>query len=173
MQQLISVLPHLVDPRGRCNRRGLLIVATLLLGLELVALAVFCLTGAAFNGPVAWTFKLAVCWVAIAGCAKRLHDVGRSAWVMAWALPVTIVWGFASTLSLALVVGLDALVPTSPWYLASLGLTMLPVVAGTLWLHLAKGEAGPNRYGPVPEGLGFAGPHADRATPAPTGAHVA
>lgn len=173
MQPFVLFLLSLADPRGRCNRRGLLVVATLLLGVEIVLVAAMSLGIVSPGGAGLLPVKAAILWVAIAACSKRLHDTGRSAWMMAWALPVTIAWSLAATIAVAMHVGLEALVPSSPWYFACLGLTMVPVVAGTLWLHVAPGEAGPNRYGPAPDGLGFAGPHRDRAAIAPTTARVA
>lgn len=173
MRPLLSLILSLVDPRGRCNRRGLLVIASLLLAVETMLVTLASLGIASPDGAGVMPVKVVVLWIAIAACAKRLHDIGRSAWAMALAVPVTLVWGFAATVAVTMQVGVEALVPSSPWYFACLGLTMVPVVAGTTWLHIAGGDSGPNRYGPAPEGLGIAGPHADRVQVVPADARPA
>ena len=158
MRELLQVLPSLFDPRGRCNRRGLLVAAGLLLALEAAfALAVWAF-GMSFTGPIASLLKFAFCWLAIAACSKRLHDLDLRAWHLLWSILITIVWTLIVAVGMVFTIGMHALMPASPWYLVSVGLSMAPVVAAMLWLHFAKGKQGLNRFGPEPDGLGFSHP---------------
>jgi uncharacterized membrane protein YhaH (DUF805 family) len=166
VRDLILLAPTLLDPRGRCNRKGLLAVATLLLAIELMALLAFWGFGWSLTGPGAFGLKLLFCWLAIAGCAKRLHDLGRRAWWMALAVPATILWSLAVALAFAFGLGLESLTPQSSWYMVAVGASMLPVVLAMLWLHCARGTAGANRFGPEPAGLGFSEPARRRTTAA-------
>lgn len=154
----LQLVLSLLDPRGRCNRKGLLIIATSMLGVELALLGAFWGFGLSLTGPAAGVLKLLFCWLALTACSKRLHDLNLRAWHMAWALPVTIFWTLAIALAFAFGFGIESLMPKSPWYPLAVGTSMLPVVLATLWLHLARGTPGSNRFGPEPDGLGFAGP---------------
>lgn len=158
MPRLLQLVLSLLDPRGRCNRKGLLIIASAMLGVELSLLGAFWAFDLSLVGAPASALKLLFCWLAITACSKRLHDLGRSAWNLAWALPVTIFWTLAIALAFAFGLGIESLMPRSPWYPLAIGASMLPVVSATLWLHLARGNPGPNRFGPEPDGVGFSGP---------------
>jgi uncharacterized membrane protein YhaH (DUF805 family) len=154
MHTLGAIALSLIDPRGRSNRCGLRVAASILLAIEIALVVVLWATGATFDGALALVVKLVLLWLAIAACARRLHDLGRSAWSLAWAVPATIVWATAAALAVVAFAGLEALSPSSPWYMLAIGVSMVPVIVGTLWLHLARGQTGPNRYGPEPDGLG-------------------
>ena len=96
-------------------------------------------------------------WVCL--CTKRLHDMGRSGWWQAPALalgPVLIVgsalWlGFGAALAaltggepeLAALAGVGVL-------LVSVGVAFISMIAFTLWVGVAEGEPGDNRYGQPP-----------------------
>lgn len=145
----------LIDPRGRCNRKGLLIIASLMLVIQIGLASAFWGFGVSLTGVAATLFKLLFCWLALAACSKRLHDLDRSAWTLAWVLPATIVWTLVVALGFAFGLGIETLMPRSPWYPVAMGASMAPMFAAALWLHLAKGTAGANRFGPEPDGAGF------------------
>lgn len=146
---------NLLDPRGRCNRRGLLVVSGLLLAIEAVLALALLLMGAAFDGPLAWIVKLALLWTAIAATSKRLHDCGHSAWWMAGATLAVMVWCFGLTTGLVLLLGPAAFAPGSLWLALTLVAVSAPVLALVVWLHCAAGEATANRFGPIPAADGF------------------
>ncbi|MEZ5843948.1 MAG: DUF805 domain-containing protein [Hyphomicrobiaceae bacterium] len=149
-------LPHmLLDPRGRIDRKGLLILAIALLALQAMFAAVLGAGLIDIHGAPAITIKLAFLWVAIVAASKRLHDLGRSAWWIAIAFVSMIVWGVVAVLAVFPVYGRDMLVPGSEGYVAALALNMVPILAATLWMHFARGETSDNRYGPVPDDTGF------------------
>lgn len=155
MRELLQLVPTLLDPRGRCNRKGLLIIASLMLAIEVaLGLAVWGL-GMSFTGTPATLFKLLFCWLAICACSKRLHDIGLGAGMLGWGLLATIVWTLVVGLAVALGLGIEQLMPSGRWYVAAMAISMLPVVLAMLWLHLAKGQVGTNAYGAEPTGLGF------------------
>lgn len=146
---------ELVDPRGRCNRKGLLIVACILLALELLAGLAMAAGLVPLGSPAAWMLKAAFVWMAIAGAVRRLHDVGMSGWRILCAIVALSVWCFVFTTAAAIALGPENLVPGTAGFLAVFGALMAPVLMLALWLHVAPGDPRPNRYGPVPDGLGF------------------
>ncbi len=115
--------------------------------------------------PVVW-LVVAYCWVCV--FSKRLHDFGKSGWLML--LPVAVwtaafilamvfggltAWGAIST---AMTAGREPV----PWtvFLGALGsMLALFAVAGlvkfvfVLWVGLSRGDVGENRYGPPPSSL--------------------
>jgi uncharacterized membrane protein YhaH (DUF805 family) len=107
--------------------------------------------------------KLGFFWLALAAASKRLHDLGRSAWWTLAAFLGVVVVVTLIVLTAAIILGLGALHPSSPHFravhLATLVGATVPIFAATMWLHLARGTPGPNRYGPEPTGIGFARPH--------------
>jgi uncharacterized membrane protein YhaH (DUF805 family) len=151
----IALAGHILDFRGRCNRKGLLVVAGLLLGAEALTVAAVLLLGVDQQHAAVLALKALFVWTAFTAASKRLHDLGHSAWAILWTFGAICLWSAALTLVVFFGVGEQALLPQSSWYMGILVATIAPVFAATLWLHLAKGEAGANRFGPVPEGIGF------------------
>lgn len=147
-----------LDPRGRCDRQGLLFIAIVLLVLQLVLGGGFWLADVDLTGPAAMLLKAVFFWAAIAAAAKRLHDFGRSAWWLVGGLAVAVAWSFALAFAAILMIGPEALTPQSPWFAAFFAGTSLPLFAALMWLHFAKGMPGPNRFGPATTAWGFAGP---------------
>jgi uncharacterized membrane protein YhaH (DUF805 family) len=91
-------------------------------------------------------------WVCL--CTKRLHDMGRSGW---WQL-VPIVLGPVMIIGSALSIGIGAIlgeITNTDWaalagvggLLVSLAIAFLAVAGFTLWLGVAGGQPGENRYG--------------------------
>ncbi len=96
-------------------------------------------------------------WVCL--CTKRLHDMGRSGWWQAPAFalgPVLIVgsamWiGFGAAVAaltdhdpeVAALAGVGVL-------LVSVAVAFISMIAFTLWVGVAEGEPGDNRYGHAP-----------------------
>ena len=152
----IPRLPHMLfDPRGRIDRKGLLLLAVALLALQAV-FAVALATGMMdIHGAPALIIKTTFLWIAIVAASKRLHDLGRSAWWIAIAFVSMIVWGIVAVLAVYPVFGRDMLVPGSAGYVAALALNMVPILAATLWMHFARGETVENRFGPAPDVTGF------------------
>jgi uncharacterized membrane protein YhaH (DUF805 family) len=159
------VMPHLsafalqlFDPRGRCNRRGLLLAAVLLLALQLAAGVALWTSGIGFDGHLALLLNAAFCWVGFAVVSKRLHDLGRSTW---WVPTALLVW-LAGAISLAVAIILvgdpEILTPGAPSYWVAFGVMLAPLLIGAVWLHVADGEPDDNRYGPMPAASGFSLP---------------
>lgn len=156
--KIAELVWHMVDPRGRCNRKGLLIVAGLLLATELVTGAFVWLSGADLNSGAVLALKTVFLWTAICAGSKRLHDLNLRAWWMLGTLAMTTVWTFILVTAMAVTMGTAVLQPGTSWYFAALVLSAAPIFAATLWLHFRKGHAGNNRFGVEPTGLGFSGP---------------
>ena len=152
MQFAVEFTPHLVDPRGRSGRRDFLHVAITLFVLQLAFFAVVLLLQAELTAVSALPANLAFCWMGYAAVSRRLHDLGRSAWWMPAAAATWLVAGFLVALAIALVAGPGAVKPGSPGFWIAFGCLLAPPFTVALWLHLAVGDSGPNRYGPPPAG---------------------
>ncbi len=158
-----------IDPRGRADRRGLALLAAVFLAAEVLYAGVFALIsplvgdGPHTAGLVIHSFAL---WVAIAGTAKRLHDMGRTLWCFAAFMAIWLVWTAAIAFATVFWLGPDAVAQDLKGLMLASALSMLPALAALCWLHFAPGEVGPNRFGPAPDVSGFAHPHQDIATPA-------
>lgn len=150
-----------LDPRGRCDRQGLLLIAIVLLVLQLVLGGALWLADVDLTGTVALALKAVFLWAAVAAASKRLHDFGRSAWWLLGGLAASVAWSFALAFAAIFTVGPEALTPQSPWFAAFFAGTSLPLFAALMWLHFAKGMQGPNRFGPATNAWGFAGPAPD------------
>jgi uncharacterized membrane protein YhaH (DUF805 family) len=163
MPHLPTFVLHVLDPRGRCNRKGLLLAAAILLAMQ--AVFAFALWGAGLDlaSPVVQPVNLIFCWVAFALISRRLHDLGRSAW---WIPGAVLIW-LVAIISLAGAIVLsgdpDMLAPGTTSYWITLAAMLLPLLAGAIWLHAAPGHAGSNRFGPQPTAQGFSTP-ADAAS---------
>jgi uncharacterized membrane protein YhaH (DUF805 family) len=150
----IGLALHLFDPRGRCDRRGLLAAAVLLLVLQVAVALALWLNDVPFDSWPAVVLSAGFCWVGFAVVSKRLHDLGRSAWSIPAAALVWLAGAFVAT-TVVSIVDPDALAPGSTGYWVALSLLLLPLLVVLLWLHLAAGDPGPNRYGPAPQHAGF------------------
>ncbi|MCW5723906.1 MAG: DUF805 domain-containing protein [Maricaulaceae bacterium] len=103
---------------------------------------------------------LALIYVGICVYGKRLHDSGRSAWMHAipWALGIVLlVVGFTVAGGAMLPAILEGGEPDPAAIFAAGGsmmifwlLSFVIWIAYTLWVGLAKGDAGDNRFGPPP-----------------------
>ncbi|MGF1651434.1 MAG: DUF805 domain-containing protein [Hyphomicrobiaceae bacterium] len=153
-----DVFHVLFDPRGRINRKGLLILAVALLALQLAALAAVVALGMAADSQFAITLKVVFGWIALVAAIKRLHDTNRSGWWVFIAFVALIVWSIAVITVLMLAFGVSALQPGGAGHAAALVLTAAPTLAAALWLHLVPGDLAENGYGPMPSAQGFARP---------------
>jgi uncharacterized membrane protein YhaH (DUF805 family) len=76
---LAGLVCHL-DFSGRCNRRGLLVIAVVLLALQLLLATIVWLAGVPGSHPFVQLLQFVFFWLSLAAAAKRLHDCGLSAW---------------------------------------------------------------------------------------------
>jgi uncharacterized membrane protein YhaH (DUF805 family) len=136
----------LFDPRGRASRQDLLVAAGAMLAVDL-------LLAAAVDGVPLYALKALAYWVGCVGVVKRLHDVGRSGWWLAGGAAALCMWAAVLGLGLGVIVGLEQLQPGNLAYIVMLALLLLPALGMTLWLHLAEGEKGMNRFGAEPAGI--------------------
>lgn len=140
-----------IDPRGRLSRKGLLAVAGWLLAADVAVALLLWLTGVSFTGPAAFSFKFVTVWIATVAVAKRLHDLDLSAWWIAKAMAAFIGWSIVvSCLLLTTFNAADAVNPHHMAFWLNVTATCTPVLAAILWVHVAKGTPGANRYGPEP-----------------------
>lgn len=96
-------------------------------------------------------------WVCL--CTKRLHDMGRSGW---WQL-VPIILGPVLIIGSAMSIGISAILgeitnTDTDWaalagvggLLVSVAIAFFSAAAFTLWVGVAQGQTGENRYGEPP-----------------------
>ncbi len=157
---LQPLILSLIDPRGRCNRKGLFVAAAIMLGAEIILGLGLWASERTLDDPLVVAIKAALIYLAFSAAIQRLHDLGRSAWAMLWASLAMLGWSLALAFAVVLQMPPDAMEPGKLGFAIVFGGIALPMLAMLLWLHFAPGEAKPNKYGPIPEGLGFA-----RATP--------
>lgn len=107
--------------------------------------------------------SLVLCWCWICLYSKRLHDMGKSGWLVAVPLVIAVVAGVVAGISGAMAVfsaatAVDGTDPTAAMgFLAGMGFAALVVGAAVLinlafllWVGLSGGQPGENRFGPVP-----------------------
>lgn len=158
---------ELATPAGRCDRKGLLLAAILLLTAQVGMAVLVCAFDVPHDRPAMLTTSAALLWLSTTAVAKRLHDLSLSAWRILWAAVGIIVW---STLVGAVAVfgfGPESVEPGASGMAVVVLATMAPVFALTLWLHFKRGHVGANEYGPEPGHNGFS---RWRATSAEAGA---
>ena len=109
--------------------------------------------------PLAW-LVLAYCWICI--LSKRLHDAGRSGWLVLLpfvvgcaAVTISLVIGGIAVIWAIATGGGAGLDPSVLWgslgtAAALWGIAGLVKLVFLLWVGLSAGEAGDNRYGPSP-----------------------
>lgn len=139
---------HLVDPRGRSSRRDFLLAAIGLFGLQLAFFALVWSLHGTIEGMTVLPANLAFCWMAFCAISRRLHDLGRSAWLMPLAASAWIAAGLAVALAIALVAGPRAVRPGSAGFWITFAILLVPPLVTALWLHTAEGQGESNRYGP-------------------------
>ena len=112
---------------------------------------------------IGFFISIALIWPNLAISVKRLHDMGKSGWLVAIPWVVTIVGMFAAfgMIGFAAFSNAAALEREDPAAIFALigpafGLFCLIALIGLgflLWIGLSDGQRGDNRYGPNPKGL--------------------
>jgi uncharacterized membrane protein YhaH (DUF805 family) len=155
--QPASVLQAL-DPRGRCNRKGLLLAAGVLLTAQAAIAVALWGTGLDLTNGIAMVANATFCWIGFALISKRLHDLGRSSWWIAGAVLVWLVAIICLAGAIALIGDPDLLALDTTSYWLTLAAMLLPLLVAALWLHTARGDEGSNSFGPEPAEQGFSMP---------------
>ncbi len=145
----------IVDPRGRANRKGLIVLAVIMLGAQVLVRGGGYLLGHELQGPASWVIHSLFIWLGVVALSKRLHDLGISAWWLLWAAIGMFVWTFIVSFAVVLTLGLEAVAPGSSGMMIAMTASFAPVMALTLWMHFAIGDAGGNMFGPAPRVSGF------------------
>lgn len=157
---VITLLRGLYDPRGRCNRYGLLISAVLAAVFSYGSVAT--IGGLHFESVLSWIVLSHVLWINIVPCIRRGHDMGyRTLYILIAApcliaLGVGIVWML--TLALAQTGALDTITPTDPLFWLLNCLVIAPIMGALIWISVAKGQDFTNQYGDVPVSYGLSHP---------------
>lgn len=146
----------MLDPRGRCNRTGLIVAALIMLSVEAAVALGLLGAGRRLDDPAVLPLKAALVYLAVSAAAQRLHDLGRSAWGLLWAFLALIGWAVALAVVVMLNVSPEQMAVGETGHAIVLAGVAVPLLAMLLWLHFAPGMKGANRFGPAPAGLGFA-----------------
>ncbi len=149
----------ILDPRGRANRKGLVILAAILLLAQACVHGGCYLSGRELQGPVSWVIHSLFVWLGTAALSKRLHDIGIGAWWILWAAIGMFIWTFVASFAVVVTLGFEAAVPGSIGMTIAMVVSFAPILVLTLWMHFALGEEGDNNFGPVPGAFGFSKPY--------------
>jgi len=111
---------------------------------------------------IGFFISIALIWPNLAISVKRLHDMGKSGWLVAIPWVVTLVgmfvaFGMIGVAAFGNVAALEREDPAAILALIgpALGLFCLIALVGLgflLWIGLSDGQRGDNRYGPNPKG---------------------
>jgi uncharacterized membrane protein YhaH (DUF805 family) len=162
--RLAAIASEACRPSGRCNRKALAELAVVLLLTQIAAALLLFRLGADELSPGALLTSALLLWPTTTLVIKRLHDVGRSARSLLWAVGGVIAWSTLVALVLVVALGDAAVQPGGLGLFLAQALTTLPVLGLVVWLHFARGEPQANRYGPMPAGFGLA-PDSRRGSP--------
>lgn len=151
----VTTFFEVFDPRGRCNRKGFLILAFAMLGAQLAVIGAFLAMDEHSEGWAAGLANAFFFWLVTSSVSKRLHDIGLSGWWIVKAALIILAWATLFIAGLMFVLPNEAFEPGAIGFWLGVGGTTVPVFLAILWLHCAHGIAGDNIYGPEPKGLGF------------------
>lgn len=169
----LPMLTALMDPRGRTNRKGLLVAAGLLLAAEVAIASWIWMTDRSFGDVLLWPIKALLIYMAVSAAARRMHDIGLSAWRLFGAFLALMVWSFGLAITVMFNVTPEQMVPGQLGAnIVTIGIAA-PMVGAMLWLHFAPGKPKPNEFGPVPTGLGFSEGDEQRRSPTTSAAGAA
>lgn len=151
-------IADIIDPRGRTDRKGLIVGAVILIGLQLGIYGAQAATGSPLPLAVFSGLQAVFVWLSLVLVAKRLHDLGFGLRHALAGLATIAAMGFATALGAATLFGEEALLPGGTGYFALAAAIFTPFAAITIWLHCAPGQKVANRYGEVPGPTGFSHP---------------
>lgn len=158
MTNLMRFVIEAADPRGRADRRGLFVMACALIAYQVICLSLVAADVLAADGLAIKLLKFIGLWFGITATAKRLHDLGYSAWTMLAAFAAITIWASLAVLSVMITFGMNAMLEGGIGYAIALASTSLPILAAAFWLHLSTGNEEVNRFGTVPDASGFSYP---------------
>ena len=151
----IQLLKASISPYGRCNRTGLLHVTSALIAAQVLLSVLLWLAGSPTHGAFGLSFNAVLIWAGFCATAKRLHDIGLSAWWIPVFFASLILWSFIQTFLLFMLIGPSILDIFHPMFWLSIAGILTPVLAVTIWLHYAPSDPQPNSYGLSPGANGF------------------
>jgi uncharacterized membrane protein YhaH (DUF805 family) len=147
------------DPRGRANRKGLIILALIMLLAQACVHGGCYLAGHQLQGPASWVIHSLLMWLGIVAVSKRLHDLGISAWWLLWGMIGMTIWSVIVSVAVYMTFGMEAATPGGPAIEVAMLAMFAPLIALTIWMHFALGAQGDNKFGPTPDASGFSKPY--------------
>jgi uncharacterized membrane protein YhaH (DUF805 family) len=135
---------------GRIGRQAFWIGWLMLLGVQVVA---------GWIPVVGHALGLVALFAWVCLCTKRLHDMGRSGWWQAPPFALSLALVIGSVMWIGVGAALAAIGDGNPEVVALAGVGVLlmsivvafvSMIAFTLWVGVAEGEPGENRYGEPP-----------------------
>ena len=119
----------LFDPRGRVDRKGLALLAAVLIGAQSGVYGALFATGWHLPVGADVLINAVFVWISYAAVAKRLHDLGVSAARLVWATLGLVVFSLAVAFTVIFLLGEDAVMPGAIGYLLVAASVFLPVIA--------------------------------------------
>jgi uncharacterized membrane protein YhaH (DUF805 family) len=112
---------------------------------------------------IGFFISIALIWPNLAISVKRLHDMGKSGWLIAipWVASIVGIFVAVGMIGVSALTNTAALEREDPAAIVALvgpaiglfGLLLLVNLGFLLWIGLSDGQSGDNRYGPNPKGL--------------------
>lgn len=143
------------DPRGRVNRKGLIVLAAILIGAQLGVVGAQKIFALDIGPGLEAAINLVLLWICLAGVSKRMHDLDVGAWHLIWSTLLLVTAAVGSAIVSVYCLGDEAMVPGNFGFLIVTAVVLAPVVFATVWLHCAVGTDTANRFGPAPGPSGF------------------
>lgn len=166
----LRVLQTFLSPRGRVNRKGMLIAVGMLVVVEIVGASLIWIGGIDPSSAPINVLKACFLWIAISAVCKRLHDIGLSGWWLPLAATLQIIWTAVLAITMFVSFGIEQMQPDAEGYAMMLAGCAVPIIAAALWLHVSEGQSNLNSYGPTPGRSGFSLPGvAEPVSPAALG----
>jgi uncharacterized membrane protein YhaH (DUF805 family) len=154
----VSII-DIFDPRGRVNRKGLAVLAAVVMGAQIGTSGYEYLTGITAPAAAMLAVDVVFCWLGIAAISKRMHDLGLSPWRLVFGALAIVIAAVVVACVAVFALGEASVMPGGLGYLILAVVVFAPVIAATIWLHFASGDPKFNRFGPVPGANGFSRPH--------------
>ena len=129
---LQDILHWLFDRLGRIDRKGLIALAGVVFGAQIIVYGSVWLGVAEADSAPVRTFEIVTLWICLAAATKRLHDIGLGAAWIAAAIGATFGVSLATAATGFVLFGPAALETGSNGYWSIVGLTALPALLTTL-----------------------------------------
>ncbi len=148
-------LIDIFDPRGRVNRTGFVVIAAILVGAQCGVYGTKYATGVPLPPGIDVALDVLFTWLGVVAIARRLRDLDVSSGRLVLGIIASALLAVTVAFAVIFSMGEESVVPGALGYLIIAAAVALPPIAFAIWLHVAPGNEGSNRFGPAPGASGF------------------